>query len=262
MSKRILVISPTPTHPAISGSRVRIGMMISRMKAMGHCVHFLHIEREPGSRDEMKDFWGEDYHSCAYERKKSLLQRIILKLKVLINSESRYQFKIDDWWDSSANEVIESLQRKYNFDVVIVEYVFFSNALKSFPSNVLKIIDTHDIFSNRHKIYLEKGFAPRWFSTTTKEEKKALNRADLVFAIQDEEREFFVKLSHKPVITIGHFVQLKPPQYKNNTRKILYVASKNPINVQSIEWFVSEIYEGIRSAVPDSELFIVGNGIH
>lgn len=260
MSKRILVISPTPTHPAISGSRARIGMMISKMKAMAHCVHFLHIEREPGDQKQMKNVWGETYHTAAYQRPpKSIIQKIIKKIKVLINSEYRYQSNIDDWWDNSANEVIDSLQREYNFDVVMVEYVFFSKALECFPSSVLKIIDTHDIFSDRHKLYLNKGVKPQWFSTTRKEEKKALDRADLIIAIQDRERNFFTKLTDKPVMTVGHFVQLKPPGNSNLSHKILYVAAKNPINVQSIEWFISEVLTRIRSTVSNSELVIVGN---
>lgn len=260
MGKRILVISPVPTHPPISGSRVRIGMMISRMKEMGHSVHFLHIEREPGDCDAMRDAWGEGYHSSAYKRpKKNIIRKIETKLKTLVNSESRYQYNIDEWWDDSANEVIRSLQRQYNFEAVIVEYVFFSYALKCFSSDVLKIIDTHDVFSNRHKLYLEKGVRPQWFSTSEKEEKRAIERADLIFSIQDEERDFFMKLTRKPVITIGHFVQLKSPLKNKMSHKILYVASKNPINLQSIEWFISEVFEKVRLIVPDSELIIAGN---
>ena len=260
MSKRILVISPTPTHPSISGSRVRICMMISRMKALGHCVHFLHIEREPGDQVQMKNAWGKNYHKLSYQLpKKSLFQRIRKKLKVLVNSESRYVFDIDDWWDDATNGSIESMSKQYHFDVVIVEYVFFSKALKCFPQGVLKVIDTHDIFSDRHQIYLNKGVTPQWFSTTKKGEKKALDRADLIIAIQDEEGDIFKQLTSKPVKTIGHFVKLKPPGDYILSRKILYVASKNPINVQSIEWFISEIFKKIRRAVPDSELIMAGN---
>ena len=45
-SKKILVISPTPTHPQNAGNRIRIYNLVSNLKELGHDVHFLYEGRE------------------------------------------------------------------------------------------------------------------------------------------------------------------------------------------------------------------------
>lgn len=154
--------------------------------------------------------------------------------------------------------MILGLHRQYNFDIVIVEYVFFSKALTYFPPGVFKIIDTHDVFTDRHKMFLKNNIRPKWYSTTRREEKKGLERADLVIAIQDSERSFFSGMVRVPVITVGHLTPTRPPKERGNSYKILYVASRNPNNLQSITWFLDEVLDRVSRAVPDVELLIAG----
>ena len=260
MSKRILIVSPTPTHPPTSGNRSRINTIVSCLKEMGHDVHLLHIEREPGDIDTMKKFWGNSFHSTKYHQPpRNFFRKLLNKIKSIYDSESRYRYSLDEWWDKSANEVLTRLHQQYQFEVVMVEYIFFSKALDHFPSNVLKIIDTHDVFTDRHKIYLERNLQPDWYSTSKKEEQKALNRANLIFAIQDEERDFFSEITHNPVITIGHIVPITPPFESNKSHRILYMASKNKINIDAIEWFIKNVFPIVRNTVPQAELHVAGN---
>ena len=254
-----MIVSPTPTHPPVSGNRARICAFISCLKALGCNIHFLHLEREKGDRNEMQNAWGDSYQFAAYQQpNRTLIQKFIRKIKILFNSSERFQYSIDEWWDDSNDELLKSLQEKYKFDVVMVEYVFFSKALSCFPSNVLKIIDTHDVFSNRYKKFLKKNMKPVWYSTTQKEESKALDRADVVVAIQDEERKFFKKITQTSVITVGHLVELVRPDSPGGSFKILYVASKNTNNLKSIEWFINEPLVKIRKILPEAELNIAG----
>jgi hypothetical protein len=259
MSKRILIISPTPTHPHTAGNRARIGMVISSLKQMGYEVHFLHIENERGDTREMRKAWGENYYAVEYRKpQKNQIQRLVRKLRIVLNSENRYIYKADDWWDNSADPFIKKLHVNFKYDVVMVEYIFFSKALECFDSTVTKIIDTHDIFSNRHKLFLQNNMKPAWYSTTEKEEQKALNRANTVIAIQDKEKEFFKKLTKSRVVTVGHPVTVIPPAGNKMTCKILYLASQNSTNLESINWFIDKVFVLIKKKIPDVELLIAG----
>ena len=233
--------------------------MISGMRRLGHDVHFLHIERESGDCQDMRSAWGDAYHFCPYHAPHRPGQRFWRRFQKWLGADARYRYSVDEWWDDSASETISALQDALNFDVAIVEYVFFSKALECFDRSVLKILDTHDVFTNRHRIYLQQGISPQWFSTSSSEERKGLNRADVVFAIQEQERKFFSTLTRKPVLTIGHIVTLSATAATPETNNILYVGSKNPINVESIQRFVRDVFPMVRERIPSAVLFIAGD---
>jgi glycosyltransferase involved in cell wall biosynthesis len=136
--------------------------------------------------------------------------------------------------------------------------VFFSKALECFDKRVLKILDTHDVFGDRYKMYLRQGLRPQWYSISPSAERAGLNRADIVFAIQDQERQVFSSLTAKPVVTVGHIVALSaltaPPVESN----ILYVGSRNRINVESVERFIAQILPLVRERVPSAVLLVAG----
>ena len=210
MGKTILVISPTPSHPQSAGNRARIYALLISLKNRGHNVHFAHIRRETLADDgAMQACWDGNFYSIDYQKPKSkknkvniftsrlnLLNRIINKIKTKANLDKdsqKYTYKIDDWYDDSVNTKLIEISQSIKPDVVIVEYVFFSKALECFDSKILKVIDTHDIFANRHEIYLKNNQTPKWFSTTTKQENLGLKRADVILAIQKKEADLFKK---------------------------------------------------------------------
>ena len=260
MQRKVLVVSPVPTHPANSGNRVRVATILANLKSLGYCVHFVHVQKEAGDQESMISCWGDYYHPVTYHKKNiSPFKKITRKISSLFNPAMAYIKNIDEWYDAGIDKAVAELDKKFNFDVVLVEYVFFSRVLECFGRDIVKIIDTHDIFSNRHRLYLENNQRPPWFSTSPRQESKGLNRADIVIAIQDEERKKLSGICRRPVITVAHSVTLVPPRPKKMTGKILYVGSRNPINIQSIIYFIQEIMPGIHQKFPDVQLVIAGS---
>jgi len=260
MKKRILLISPIPSHPQTAGNRARIYNLALSIKELGHDFYFAHVERESGDRNAMKNCWGDKFcFFIPYTKPNSLFFRIRRKLKSLISKEVIYSYAIDDWYDNSIDVHLKKLYQRIRCDIVIVEYVFFSKALKCFPNHVLKIIDTHDVFTNRHKIYLKNNTIYNWFSTTAAQERRGLGRADIIIAIQEEEREFFARLTNKKTITIGHIVRLKKQKIKNpSPGYILFIGSANQSNIDAIDYFIKDVFPKIKLMVPKATLFVAG----
>lgn len=268
ISKKILVISPTPSHPQNAGNRARIFSLLLNLRELGHDVYFVHIQETPGDEESMQQCWQEKYDAIPYKRPKSgykipakrIDRKIIRKVQsILWGSDANYTYLLDHWYDHSVNKFLQQLAQKINPDVVIVEYVFFSQALNCFSQNVLKIIDTHDIFADRYKIYLKNNQSPQWYSTTLTEEIKGLNRADVILAIQRKEAEFLAqKLPDKKIVSVGHLV----PLYQNTKKKleynILFVGSSNPINVQGIDYFIQAIFPQVRAKFFETKLILAG----
>lgn len=260
MGKKVLMISPTPSHPQNAGNRARIYNLLKNLQCLGHEVHFLHIEQELGDRSQMLQAWGKKYYSLPYIQygRRSLIQRINGRISSCFTSSSIEPRTLDDWYDDSVNKFILDLHEKNHFNVVVVEYVFFSKALDLFGDNVLKIIDTHDIFADRSKLYKHYSCDLSWFSTTKQEEAKGLSRANLVFAIQDEEKKIFESIVDKKVLTIGHTVSLKSVTTNKARNCLAYVASANNVNIHGIKYFLSEVFPKIQASIPDVKLLIAG----
>ncbi|MBY3757670.1 glycosyltransferase [Azospirillum formosense] len=144
-------------------------------------------------------------------------------------------FGLDDWYDPQVGDVAAGLHRRWNYQAVIVNYVWFSGVLESLPSNLIKIIDTHDVFGDRHLRSIAAGLKPEWYYTSQQEELRGLQRADIVLAIQNEEKKYFEELGLSKVEVVGfvtppNFLPLRPNQRKMT---IGYIASSNPWNVNS-----------------------------
>ncbi|MFH2066083.1 MAG: glycosyltransferase family 4 protein [Pseudomonadota bacterium] len=260
MKKRVLLISPIPSHPQTAGNRARIYNLALSIKKFGHELYFAHVEREFGDTAAMKECWGNDFHfTISYARPNKLSSRIRRKVNTFFDKESKYIFFIDDWYDDSIGNYFKKLYRKYRFDIVIVEYAFFSKALTCFPKHVLKIVDTHDVLTDRHKIYLRNDKKYNWFSTTKSQEKKGLKRADIIISIQDKEKDFFSRLTDKYTVTIGHTVKIQPSKTnKIKGRNILFIGSANQSNIDAFHLFYDKIFPKIRQIIREAALVVAG----
>lgn len=258
--KRILLISPTPTHPPTAGNRTRIDALLKGLRQLGHDVWFCHIQSERGDEAAMRGLWGERYVPVPYVRPRGGFARWRKKVGGLFSVSARYNYRIDDWYNPSLDAPIAALHDKIGFDVVIVEYVFFSKVLELFGNRVLKIVDTHDVFTDRYKSYLKNGQTPQWFSTSRADEAKGLDRADITVAITDKERDFFASLTSRRVITVGHMVALADPgESPADDKSLLFVASDNPINTDGINQFIAQSFPVVRARVPDVKLVLAGS---
>ena len=268
MSKKILVISPIPSHPQNAGNRARVYSLFLNLKEMGHDVYFLHIQKETGDEESMQSSWGNNFYSIPYQKPKTakkqypkrLSQKIIRKIQSFIFSDPLFTYSIDDWYDDSVNEKIINISNQISPHVVIVEYVFFSKALELFDKNIIKIIDTHDKFTDRYKLYQKKGKNPRWYSTTSKQEIKGLSRADVILSIQQKETNWFSKrLKKQQIVTVGHLVKLHSNNSNELKNTILFVGSKNPINVDGINYFIKQVFPDLKSKFKNLKLILAGD---
>lgn len=261
----LLVVSPTPFLPTNAGNRARIRNLIEALRQGGYDVHFLHVGYEAGDADAMAarlapgHFRAIPYHRPP--RHETRGARIGRQFRQLFDSDVRHSWKIDDWYDPTITDTVIKWHREVKFQVVIVEYVFFSALFDSLPSDVVKILDTHDRFTLRHRLYLAQGVEPKFFTTTYPEEARGLSRADLILAIQDGEREAFARMSNKPVITLGHVVHIENCLSQRSDKeapRLLIVGSNNDINVDGLNRFLAEDWPEIKKRLPATQLLVAG----
>lgn len=231
---RFLVISPTPSHPANAGNRQRIQALLRGLRRFGHGIDFCFIAREAVGEEDlaaMRGAWDEVIllpHDRAAERRS--LGEV---------------YGIDDWFQPAAATALAQLAAERHYDAVLVEYVFFSKALEYFPETTLKIIDSHDVFSDRHERLRALGLPPAFFYTTPAEEGRGLDRADLILAIQDEERAQLEEITRAAVVTLGFVPDPLPdavPRREGGGARVAgYLGSANPINQAALKAFLQAL---------------------
>lgn len=263
--KRILVISPIPTHPQIAGNRTRIHRLLESLKALGHDVHFVYVNTESDSADEaaMRECWKDGFSFVPYRWPRRSLRRYATRLQFLFERGFRDLQPVDYRYDPSLDAFLHQLSAQKSFDVVIVEYIFWSRAFLCFDDRVLKILDTHDVFTRRHLLYREVGETYGWYCTSAREEAKALNRADVVIAIQEQERAYFTSLTRKEVITVGHIAPTVAPRARRRVtphpgRRLLFLGSENGANLFGVNFFLREVLPRITAVLPDMQFVLAG----
>ena len=257
---RTLVISMTPTHPQTAGNRAAVFSLLTTLRELGHEVHFLYLSGpQVGDQSAMRTEWGTGHHEFDYRRPHKTLHKWRGRVRTILGHEAQYISGVDDLYDPNLDEVVMALHNEYHFNVVISEYIFQSKALELFDACVLKIIDTHDIFANRHKLFLARGEKPSWLSTTPEDESMALSRSDIILAKQDNERDYFESSTGKRVITFGHIPSLrKAGTCPSPNHRLLFVGSDSVPNRRCVEMLTREILPRLRAQLPGIKLLIAG----
>jgi hypothetical protein len=153
---------------------------VSLFRRMGFSVSFLLY---PIDRD-----WAEEVPGNYRQLVESFEYFAVVPNSRKLHQNARgYHHAIDEWWDDTiAQQLIWLFQRK-SFYVLFVNYTFLAKAFEYAPPGVIKILDTHDVFSGRRELFEKFGVAPEFFYTSTEWEKIALDRADAVIAIKQSE---------------------------------------------------------------------------
>jgi len=260
MARKILIISPTPTHPTNAGNRIRILNMASFLITQGHEVHFLYSRQENADEEAMKKFWGDRFFAVDYKKPEpSSSQKWIKAIRMRLNHHYEYYCTVDEHYNVFLDEKIRELNDRHHYDTVLAEYIFQSKAFLNFDEKVLKVIDTHDVMTDRHKLFLKEGKKPIWYSTPFREEKKGVKRADVIIAIQEREKDHFRRMTRHKVINVGHIVKVTRSFDEQPEKKLLFVGSNNPSNHYGILEFLERDFPKVREAYPGMELLIAGN---
>jgi hypothetical protein len=155
------------------------------------------------------------------------------------------------------------LQRSLGPHILQVEYIWMTRLLPLVRGQVLKVVDTHDVFSSiAQKVRL---FGIRDVIIEPHEEAARLSRADLAIAIQDDEKAELRRLAPSlPIVTAGVDFDVIGETGPGETRipiagRILYVASDNARNRKGLEDFVRLAWPRIHQRVPHAELFVAGS---
>lgn len=243
---KIMVFSPVLPLPYLSGNSSRVYNLCRSLKQRGHHIFMVCYLHPVQWKQKDIDFLKKEWDDCVViPRKYPILIEIVVRLLGIMGIwQNIYQLlgrlkknsfnQLDDRWSDAITQPFLYEVNKHKPDAVMVEYLFQSKILEYLPSNIKRIIDTHDRFGNRH---LNTGY--HFYSLTEDDEKKALSRADILIAIQQQEAEYFSKLTHKKTIALGHVLDAKYKDFLyKNPLKLGFIGPATERNKRDLEAFL------------------------
>ena len=143
---------------------------------------------------------------------------------------------------------------------VIAEYIWMAPCLDAVPDGILRLVDTHDMMHVRDAMYRDQSEGA-WVVCTEAEEASLLSYADVILAIQEQERAMFARMvPSKRVVCIPHVVAGSAAPAQGGRRAMVgFVGSCNQGNVVAVRTFIDEAWPLVRARCPDAELHVFGD---
>lgn len=256
--KHAMVISPVSTEFG-QGNSLLTKVLTTKLKEMGYVIHFLYC---PTDKSDVLDNGRQmpwDFVYTLADGKNKLLQ---LK-KDKDGAPLANAHLVDDWFTDELNAKVIEIAADYDIDVCLCNYIWLSKALTLLPDTTLKVLETHDKFSFRDtdEYVLAGQSHSGWYSTVPEEEKKGLERADHILAVQEEDANFFGTLvDDSKVAVVGctlpeNYLESKPV---NNKMVIGYIAGVNAFNIDQVKKLYTA-WEKRPEMLKNTELYIAGS---
>lgn len=259
---RVLGISPTPTHPTIAGNRARYRALLDRLVQLGATVRFVHIRHEPGDLAAMRAHWkgggATELQFTMPVPRHDRWNRFAKNCRRFLGLPLVLRTDVDDWCDVATRSQLHTEVADFRPHAVFMVYFWNSLLLEGLEPNILKVLDAQDVFTNRNERMRRANIDMDWFSVSAAQEKRGLDRFDVILAIQEHEAEHYRSLTTRKVVTVGHLLPSMQSAAPPSTPKLLMVGSDNPINVDGANWFLHDVWPAVLAARPDATLNIVG----
>lgn len=199
MRLRGLVISPVLPEKSGQGNRARVYDMISKLQEHSDIDLVYYMYESKATPAESARALSENVAGVH-----AFYPVLPAKKHIQAAPQNGHKHTVDEWWDPALEHTLNYLAKREAYDYVLVNYVWLSKAFDCFPGHVAKILETHDVFTDRDRIFTDIGLKPEFFYCEAAEEQKGLSRADLLIALQDKDRDALHAIAKVPTVVIPH----------------------------------------------------------
>ena len=181
------------------------------------------LRRKPVKKNPITYFFGYKIGHLLFERKLATPKSSIPNHTTL---HLRRQF--------------DQILKAKKYDYVIISYAYWADLVRDNPylGGALTVMDTHDLLSTQHQ--KDPGFDRE---VALADELQRIGLFQQIWAISIDEQQLFNRYFHGRVKWIPMMMD-KPVVNHDIPKKwdLIYVATDNPHNLASCEWFFKEVY--------------------
>ena len=157
-------------------------------------------------------------------------------------------------------KLVDWIQKKFKtqkYDFVVCDYVYLSKIFDFIPNNVVKVINTHDHYGDRHiGLNWDDEQRKKAFCITSQDEIELIKKSDVILTISNTEKKLFenkiskeklhipvkcIRFRSEKLSSVSLKKDLKRTTKKNLKLKLGFIGSSNPINTSGLIEYIEEL---------------------
>jgi Glycosyl transferases group 1 len=260
--RSIVILSTTPPIPRDYGNRNRVFQTLSFFRRQGFAVSFLLYPFDREWASEIPQYYHQLVSIFDYFA-------VIPNSRPLHQPARGYHHEIDEWWDDNITQYLNWLFARQRFDAFLVNYTFLSKAFEYTPKHTVKILDTHDLFSDRREIFEKNGAKAEFFYTNEQQETIGFDRSDLILAIKQYEKHIIQTMTRKPAVCLPYWddrpadrrsVVVPSDGYDHDRPlRLGFIGAQNSVNILNMRRFLETFASYVKLYDLPVEVMVAGN---
>ncbi|MGL5051716.1 MAG: hypothetical protein ACRC6E_13975 [Fusobacteriaceae bacterium] len=258
--KKIALITDVEFWKKDKGNSLRIETLIQQVKKdieieiifLGKIFNKKKIEKEL----KIKIIEIPNYKQYCINRVKEIINNFP-KLREKLKKEIKIR-TIESYYNLNFKKKVEKIILSGDYKAVIVEYVWLDYLVGNFKG--FKVIDTHDIQSDRVESYKNKGLKSA-FNISLEEEIEILKKYNSILTINDRDRDILISngLQTNKILTLPLKMEIKKIESRYSEKlRLGFIAAAIDFNIDSIQNFIDNILPNLEKKFP-LELCIYGS---
>lgn len=259
---KVLIVTDLSLFPAHEGNRRRVVDILSLYRGIEAEVSLLYVNY--GSRqsaESMRSRLGLPafvYTASLYERLKKRFYRARAVAGWVARIAAWRNYPLDAWYPEGLTRFAREQAGLDRYDVVQVEYVYLSRLLESTPRQTTRVIDAHDVLSDRWSLFRRSGLLTTWYSITRRDERVGMQRSTHLFAISQGDAEHFREIDGPQTLTVD-ILNPYAGGWCGIDGHALFVGSNNRMNRDGLKAFIATALPRILEQEPGFVLDVVGS---
>ena len=266
----VLCVSHVSPWPVRAGNEYRLSRLLTHLQSRGHRIVLVlaPIESEPlapGAFERLADELGNVVLCRRDGRVEYRLRDVPDVLASLADVPANSAPGPDPHLDATERAFCHdtvyattlALARALGPTVVVAEYIFMTRIFPAIGPESLRVVDTHDVFSQKGTNVIAYGIDDE--EVPAADEGRLASRADVVVAIHPADAAALRELAPgRDVIVTGVDASVATDR-PWPTRPVAFLpGSSNPLNVAGLRDFLRFSWPRVLAAVPEAELRVAG----
>lgn len=269
--RTILVVSHVAPWPVRAGNEYRVRRLLSHWRRQGYRVvlvlapiasepladgAFSHIAAEFGNVVVCYADGRVQYELTDCPDTVSALAGTVVRPVPLGGAGTSFAETDRAFCHDVVFEVTAALLHALGRVTLVAEYIFMTRIMSAAGPGVLKVVDTIDVFSQKGANVIAYGVADA--EMLPDDERRRLERADVVVAIHPSDAQALRALASREVITAGVDAEVVSAHPWQTARHVFTAGSANALNLAGLRDFVRFAWPLVRDRVPGATLRVAG----
>lgn len=262
MGKSCLVISPFLPRADDAGHRKRTFESCQMLADLGYELTLMHLAFEGNWYFRKQSIDSEELRSCGITKYFEFYADALVGRAPLSGAKVQ---RLDEWWDPQFEAFLINHLRRNFYDGVIIHNIWLSKAFDFFPHFTIKLVETHDLFSERSSQFEHIGAVSDFYSCSESDEIFGFKRSHVAIAIKSDDASWIKsRVQNIDVVTVSPRPASLPKRlrtdYQSQNKVVFgFIGSAHLFNLHCLQAFLKLLKSELLRNPLSLEVLLAGN---